>query len=938
MNRLSQNINTAKYHYVALNVNNASNNVSRIGKTLYNSQITLTPHQIQAALFGFKSPLRKGVILADEVGLGKTIEAGIIIAQTWFEKKGSTLIIAPASLMKQWQQELQDKFSLPSIILTRKVYNQYERAGFPNPIKGIKEPIIICSYQMCSSFKDEIRNSRFDLVIIDEAHKLRNVYNESNITSNNIKYAIEHFKKVLLTATPIQNNLLDLYGLSTILDESIFGDKEIFKYNYIKNFDLNQEDLEERLKPFLHRTLRKQVQQYIKFTNRIPKTFEFEMTDTEKQVYEMILGLLDMENEISYLLPKSHKHLIVLILCKLLGSSMYSISCTLAKMRDRLIALKNGEYSQADNINPFDDYLDEENEIEYEKVEKIDYKILDYEISYLNEIIEKATSSKNESKYYALLDSLEYSFNWLKSIGAEEKVIIFTESRKTQDYLLSSLQEDGYEDILIYNGQNNSKESRIILQQWLSRPENSGKASNGFAVNMKAAILDKFKESGKILIATEAGAEGLNLQFCSLVINYDLPWNPQRVEQRIGRCHRIGQKHDVVVINFINKSNIVEQRIYELLDSKFNLFKEILGSSDSILGSLEDGRDIEKSIIDIYENCRTIEEINTAFDKLQDKYKNDIDLSLKKTKEDILNYFEEDIQKYFSDLMDSASESISEVEFRLWKIVLSMYKGNIKLLPSKYSFEYENQQYTVSSNNSKYTKLTFDSPFCKKLFNQIDNSNVTNGHIIFDITNYQYNLTRAQKLKNKKGYMSLNKVSISSFEEESYYIFSGILSDGNRIESDLCELLFRLDTIEYENNAFDEKLIHELKNDVFTAVNVVITNSNERNSQYLKEEINKINSWADDKIQSIQFETEKLRSYRKELQQESDLAMNSIEKERIENEIKNVSKKIRKNWLKLADAEELVEDERNRLIQSIKKENMKKVDVNEVFTVSFEVV
>ena len=234
MKELQKNELTAKYCLNVLNLKKTGNDIDRLGNTLANSKIDLTPHQLQASLFAFKSPLTKGVILADEVGLGKTIEAGIVIAQNWFEKKGKTLVITPATLLKQWQSELLDKFGFNSTILDRKEYKLLSSKGYIDPINHIETSVVLCSYQMCSSFKDEIKKCHFDLVVIDEAHKLRNVHNEKAITANNIKDAISSFKKVLLTATPIQNSLLDLYGLSTIIDDNLFGDKDIFKYNFSK--------------------------------------------------------------------------------------------------------------------------------------------------------------------------------------------------------------------------------------------------------------------------------------------------------------------------------------------------------------------------------------------------------------------------------------------------------------------------------------------------------------------------------------------------------------------------------------------------------------------------------------------------------------------------------------------------------------------------------
>ena len=162
---------------------------------------------------------------------------------------------------------------------------------------------------------------------------------------------------------------------------------------------------------------------------------------------------------------------------------------------------------------------------------------------------------------------------------------------------------------------------------------------------MRSALVDYFREEGRIMIATEAGAEGINLQFCSLVVNYDLPWNPQRIEQRIGRCHRYGQKHDVVVVNFLNRKNDADQRVFELLSEKFQLFEGVFGASDEVLGAIESGVDFEKRIADIYQRCRKHEEIKAAFDKLQLELSFEINEAMTQTRRKLLENFDDEVRE-----------------------------------------------------------------------------------------------------------------------------------------------------------------------------------------------------------------------------------------------------------------------------------------------------
>ena len=243
----------------------ATSGVERLARSLFDACVDLNPHQIEAALFAFRTPLSKGVLLADEVGLGKTIEAGLVLCQYWAEKKRKLLVISPASLRKQWSLELKDQFNLPTVILDAKSYNDARRRGLLTPFD--QESVVITSMNFAGKMKGEVRLVSWDLAVVDEAHKLRNCYQTSNRIGQAIRWALEDRRKLLLTATPLQNSLLELYGLSTLIDDHIFGDLAAFRDNYV-NGGGNADALKPRIHAFCQRTLRRQVLEYIKFTER----------------------------------------------------------------------------------------------------------------------------------------------------------------------------------------------------------------------------------------------------------------------------------------------------------------------------------------------------------------------------------------------------------------------------------------------------------------------------------------------------------------------------------------------------------------------------------------------------------------------------------------------------------------------------------------------
>ena len=341
----------AKYFAYDLTRKSLPDNVDRLGTVLFDACVDLNPHQIEAALFAIRNPLTNGVILADEVGLGKTIEAGLVLCQHWAERKRKLLIICPASLRKQWSLELLEKFNIPSQILDRKTYNESVKAGNPRPF--LSKQVVITSFNFASAMKDELRSIPFDLVVMDEAHKLRNAYRSSNKIGQNIRWALEDRRKCLLTATPLQNSLLELYGLSTLLDEKIFGDVSSFRSQYASaGGDLD--GLRTRLQTFCRRTLRRQVLEYIKYTNRVPMTIRFSPTDDEQKLYEGISEFLGRENSIA--IPKQQKHLTTLLLRKLLASSSIAIAHTLESIHERLVGMIEEPKPKAESNG--DEWLD----------------------------------------------------------------------------------------------------------------------------------------------------------------------------------------------------------------------------------------------------------------------------------------------------------------------------------------------------------------------------------------------------------------------------------------------------------------------------------------------------------------------------------------------------------------------------------------------------
>jgi len=597
-------------------------NIDRISQSLFDACVDLQPHQVEAGLFALKSPLSKGVILADEVGLGKTIEAGLVLCQFWAERKRKLLVVSPASIRKQWQLELTNKFNLPSCVLDRREYSLLRKKGYANPFA--QESIIIVSYHYASRNIDRIGSIPWDLVVLDEAHRLRNANTQ---VSRNLHDGFRPVRKLMLTATPLQNNLTELYTLTSFIDDYTFGDKDSFRIQYSTRDD-DLSDLRHRLEPIVMRTLRKNVLEYIRFTKRHPLTVTFDPEAPENQLYERVSAFLQRES--TYSLPARQRHLMVLLLRKILASSSTALVGTLEKIQYRLKFMLEGKEVESGGIEDLlEDEMVDEDEVDEEfdeegdaqthpEEDKIDPVKLHAEIEELGEYIALARSIKVDTKSKALLKGLQEGFSKMDEINGPRKALIFTESRRTQAYLRLYLEANGYKDqIVLFNGTNTEPESKAIYEAWRKVNEPLGRTTGNRNIDHRTALIEYFRDHATIMLATEAAGEGVNLQFCSTVVNYDLPWNPQRIEQRIGRCHRYGQKHDVVVVNFLNTKNEADRRVLDLLSEKFHLFKGVFGSSDEVLGTLESGTDFERQVLNIYQQCRTTKEIDIAFTKLQ---------------------------------------------------------------------------------------------------------------------------------------------------------------------------------------------------------------------------------------------------------------------------------------------------------------------------------
>ena len=954
----------AKYFAYELTKRCSSDNIQKLASTLVDAQVDLNPHQVEAALFAFRSPLSKGAILADEVGLGKTIEAGLVISQKWAERKKRILIITPSNLRKQWSQELQDKFFLPSVILESKSFNNYIKSKNHNPF--VQDSIVLCSYQFARTKEDNIQTVNWDLVVIDEAHRLRNVYKSSNKIGNSIKKSLQERNKILLTATPLQNSLLELYGLVSIIDDYAFGDLKSFRSQYSRVNNGTDEntynELKERLKPICKRTLRRQVLEYIKYTNRTALVVEFYPTEDEQRLYDLVSEYLQRPN--LFALPPSQRQLMTLILRKLLASSTYAISGTLEGLAGKLESIILNQENPATIVETIaedyetfdelkDEWLDEDNSLESSEKEYSpeDIAAIKKEIENLKEFENLAKSIVKNSKGEKLITALETAFAKATELGAARKAIIFTESTRTQIYLKSILENKGYTGkIVLFNGSNNDPESKQIYKNWIARYKDTDRITGSRTADMRAALVDCFREDAAIMIATEAAAEGINLQFCSLVVNYDMPWNPQRIEQRIGRCHRYGQKYDVVVVNFLNKANAADVRVYELLHDKFNLFSGVFGTSDEVLGSIENGVDFEKRIARIYQECRTLDTIQASFDELQKELESQITNEMNQTRQKLLENFDEEVHDKLRISFDESREYRSKYEQWLWQLTRYYLNDYADFSESEYTFtlrenpfpaeKIHSGPYRIGKNIEDANVYRIHHPLAARIIEQCKNLKLEERLLEFDYAGSGKLISILAPFVNHSGWLLASSLAITSFDTEDYVVLSGITDDGKLLDTDQCQRLFSLPGKETElmKNADLEGVKKELNTQYEKAKSVILNDIGLRNGNYFEVELDKLDKWGEDKRNSLKITLKELDDQIKELKKQVRLAPNLPEKLKLEKDKRKLETERDEAWKEYDNAAKEIEKNKDKLIDDIEKKLKQSLIQSELFFIKWKLI
>ncbi|RMF00585.1 MAG: ATP-dependent helicase [Alphaproteobacteria bacterium] len=935
--------------------------LDRLSATLFDSKVDLNPHQIDAALFALSNPLQQGVILADEVGLGKTIEAGLVLCQRWAERRRKLIVVCPAHIRKQWQSELTEKFALPSVVVDRRAYRQLQADGYPNPFDCGK--VVIISYGFASRTKEELRATPFDLVVMDEAHKLRNAYQPSRKGGQAVRWAFELRQKLLLTATPLQNSLLELYGLGWVIGDHVFGDKSGFQTRYC-NAGGDLQELRARLAQVCKRSLRRDCA-YINYTKRQALTHPFAQTEEEKRLHRDVMDF--MTREISYAFPQRQRQLIEMILFKTLASSPQALASTLGTMRRRLIEIRDGlaDGEDDDLINDLclDDDLDVESmldQLDPDDVEAMTHpavqgRLLAEELDTLDGLIRRAERIQSDSKSKALLTALKAAFDRLADVGARRKALIFTESRKTQAFLAAYLEANGYAGkVVVFNGSNTHPAAKRAYERYVKTHAGTDKLTGSKPIDIRSALIEEFRDHAEILLATEAAAEGVNLQFCSLVVNYDLPWNPQRIEQRIGRCHRYGQRHDVIVVNFLSQDNLADRRVHDLLQQKFSLFDGLFGASDEVLGAIEDGVDFEKRVYDILKTCRTDAEIEAAFDALQRELEDTISLKMTEAQKQLFEHFDADVHERLKLRSEYARDALDRVGERFWKLARWGLEGRARFNEPNLEFDlseppepgiptgrYRLMSAARSDEDYAATEahlLRLSSPLGQWLTSTAKSQRFDSATVVFDATSHPRRISMLEPLVGHRGWMVLDLLDYHSDDQEQFLLLTAVTDDGINVDQEILQRLMDVPGAGHPDaGECPPDVLERLDGDAHILARATISRAADNSNGRFKQIQVQINQWADDKITGAEHELDQIKKSLRAARRSAEQAETMQLRQEAEERVAQLERKQRHQRRAIFDLEDEIEIQRKNLIAELAQRASQDTRVHRIFLARWEV-
>jgi hypothetical protein len=575
------------------------------------------------------------------------------------------------------------------------------------------------------------------------------------------------------------------------------------------------------------------------------------------------------------------------------------------------------------------------------------------EMAELREFHALAKSILKNSKGEVLLTALRRGFAAAAEAQAaqgspalQQKAVIFTESRRTQEYLFRLLERTEFAGrVMLFNGTNTDLPSKAIYQRWLTRYGDTDRVSGSPSADMRAALVDHFRDEAAILIATEAAAEGINLQFCNLVVNYDLPWNPQRVEQRIGRCHRYGQKFDVVVVNFLNKTNAADQRVYELLAEKFRLFNGVFGASDEVLGAVESGVDFEKRIAAIYQRCRTVEQIQFEFDQLQRELETQIVEGQRDAREKLLDNFDQEVVEK---VRIQSQDVLDQFNGRLWRLTRYLLRDHARFEDPDFGFLLHSNPfageaihpgpYRMGKRAEDANTYRVGHPLAQRVLALGRSLNTPQAEVAFRYRDSGKRITILDPLVGKCGWLACVHLTVRAMETEDHLFFTGATDASEPLDDAQCRRLFDLPGGVERSCAVPEAVAAALSEAHSDRERRLLEELASRNGHWFDLEMDKLDRWAEDRRASLKATLDELDELLKAAKKAARLAPTLPEKLERQREARLLESKRDEAWRAFDVACSEIDRQKDRVLDEIGQRLEQEVAQDTLFTIRWRLI
>lgn len=738
---------------------------------------------------------------------------------------------------------------------------------------------------------------------------------------------------------------MELWTLMQFIDPEAFPNAEVFYERYVLSSEPErQEELHRQLTPYFKRTLRRQVLPFMNLPGRRSVTISYRPDKKQVKFLREINGYF-FGKEPRFSVPKESKGSFAVTVKKSAASSLAALVGTLETFLQRAKEVKQP--------TTLEDVLQLKSESEQ-----------------IQSFIDQAKAITNDPKLQGLIQGLRTGIDELVKSGAKRKAIIFTSSIPTQYYLVRQLEENGYAGkVVVFNGKAGTRTSHPYLGKQTSRLLET---STNHHIQRRQAIFDAFADDAEILVATDSAAIGLDLPFCSLVVNYDLPWNPALLESRIGRCHRYGQKHEVVVVNFLDESNTTDVKLHSLYKERLKLFDGVFNASDDVFGSIQSGQKIEKQIVDIVKSCRTTAQIEKGFTQLQESLSKTIRTEMTTAKQRLFQEFDEEVRRRFQIRLEKTTIQLNEMTELFWRLLKFYYPESefndndytfrsTGLLPQSYYLTFQpmkrddislmslrDRRRYLADKRQECQPFTMTGLEAQHIFKTLREKELPPVHLRFDRNVLGGRQNRrdacfedADETSALPGFLQLDLLTVHGYETTESLVYTVCDTEGNPLPSELGrkmlldghvtgESSFRSCPAESRINALVQVNIQKAKDEI-----------KEYYQTFFNEESARLEFWATSLEDGLEADIKKLSKQIEQLDRQAQKTPSQSPEERLEyQKRKSELEKLRNTKRRsLFDDQDKIEERREAMITGLQAQlDSPKTEIRCLLHISFETV